>query len=84
MKKHPKPEHLNFDMLFTISPREIEYMRGRARNNSNLSQNGIRNVPNAIGFRKNRRKESDSTQKQQPCDSYIARLHARIFKESEE
>lgn len=60
MKKHSKPEHLNLEMLFIISPREIEYMRDHARNNSKLSQNGIRNVPNAIGFRKNRRKESGS------------------------
>ena len=56
MKKHPKPEHLNLEMLFIICPHEIEYMRGSVRNNSNLSQNGIRIVPNAKESRKNRQK----------------------------
>jgi len=37
-----------------------------------------------LDFEKTGEKRVDPTAKQQPCDSYITRLQARIFKESEE
>ncbi|OOL20532.1 hypothetical protein BRY73_00950 [Ochrobactrum sp. P6BS-III] len=47
-EEHPRSEHLDRGAPFIISPREIEYMRGRIINNSKLSHIEIINVPYAI------------------------------------